>query len=230
MIRKLLYLFLPILLLVFVSVVNAQTTTITSPQTTTNNVTRLKQQLQDIQAQRKTAISEIKQEAKTKRVELKKQIEETVQAKRGAVKDAVVTRRAEFKAKLQEIRDEKKKALVDRIDTKLTAVNTKHTDRFTQVLSHLQTLLDKITEDIDKAEVQTAIDAAKAAVENQAAKTYIITISTETALKLDVGAITHQLRQDLVATHKLVVDAKQAVQALRKDNAIMKKEATNSAN
>ena len=74
------------------------------------------------------------------------------------------------------------------------------------------------------------IDTAEAAVEAQAAKTYTITISTESNLKTDVGAVTSQLRLDLSATHKLVVDAKQAVQALRKDNAIMKKEARDSAN
>jgi len=217
MTRKILYLILPLLLLIFVSTTNAQTTT-GSAQTTSDSATRLKQQLQEIQAQRKTAVSEIKQEAKTKRVELKKQIRETVRAKR-----------EEFKVKLQAIKDEKKRALVNRIDAKLIAVNTKHTDRFTQVLSNLQIILDKITEDIDKTEAKNAIDAAVLAVENQAAKTYTIEISTETALRSDVGTVTSQLRQDLVATHKLVVDAKQAVQALRAENAMIKKEATSSA-
>lgn len=156
---------------------------------------------------------------------LKQQIKDRVQAKR----EAVATKRAEFKAKVQTIRDQKKKALVERIDAKLANANTKHTDRFTQVLNNLQTILDKMSEDTDKTEGQAAIDAAKLAVENQAAKTYTITISTENSLRSDVGAVTSQFRLDLMATHKLVIDAKQAVQALRTD-AQMKKEATSSAN
>lgn len=144
--------------------------------------------------------------------------------------EALKIKREELKAKLQTIRDQKKKALVERIDTKLSKANTKHTDRFAQVLSNLQTVLDKIGEDVGKTIAQAAIDAAKLAVENQAAKTYTITISTETALRLDVGTVTSQLRQDLSSTHKLVVDAKQAVQTLKKDSAIMKKGSTNAAN
>ena len=99
------------------------------------------------------------------------------------------------------------------------------------MLSNLQTLLDKLSQasQVDTTAAQAAIDAAKLAVENQAAKTYTITISTETALRTDVGAVTSQLRQDLSAAHKLVVDAKQAVQSLRIDAAMMKKE-VNSAN
>ena len=146
-------------------------------------------------------------------------------------KQAIAAKRQEFNAGLEKIKDQKKITLVKRIDEKLAIVNKKHTDRFAQVLSNLQTILDKLGEDVDKVEAQAAIDSANAAVEAQAAKTYVITISTESALKSDVGAVTSQLRLDLSATHKLVVDAKQTVQALRKDNnAIMKKDATNSAN
>lgn len=208
MTRKLLFLVLPLFILVFVSSVNAQTGT--------DSASKLKMQRQELQAQKKAAISQIK---------------EAVAAKREAAKEAIATKREEFKAKVAEIRDQKKKALVERIDTKLSNANTKHTDRFAKVLDNLQAILDKMSEDVDKTAAQAAIDTAKAAVEAQAAKTYTITISTESALKSDVGAVTSQLRLDLSATHKAVVDAKQAVQALRKDNnAIMKKEASDSAN
>ena len=223
--KKLLTIFCFLLLVVFfTSVVNAQNIT------STTSADRLKMQLQEIQEQKKTSVSEIKQEANTKIVELRDQIKEAVRIKREAEKEAIATKRREFKVKLQAIKNEKKRALVDRIDAKIIAVNTKRTDRFTQVLNNLQILLDKITGDIDKTDAQAAIEAAKVAVVNQAAKSYTIALSTETALRSNVGAITSQLRLDLMATHKLVIDAKQAVQTLRKDNAIMKKEATNSAN
>lgn len=224
MIGKLLSLIFPVFILVFVSVANAQT------NTSTDSASRLKQQLRDIQAQKKTAISKIKQDAKETKMELRQQIKEAVAAKREAVKEAVATKREEFKARLLVIKGEKKRALVERIDAKLSKVNAKHSDRFAQVLSNLQATLDKMSEDVDKTKAQAAIDGAKTAVEAQAAETYTITISTETALRSDVGAVTSQLRLDLMATHKTVVDAKQAVQALRKDNVIIKKEATSSAN
>lgn len=205
-----------------------------SAQTATNAASRLKEQMQLLKDQKQETISQIKKEA---RINLRQQIKDRVQTKRDEVKEIVATRREEFKSKLGAIRDEKKKALVERIDAKLSKANTKHTDRFAQVLSNLQTLLDKISLTATEVNVlsnivtaQAAIDAAKEAVENQAAKTYTITISSETALKLDVGTVTSQLRKDLMATHKVVIDAKQSVQALRKDNAIIKKEATSSAN
>lgn len=201
MIRKLLVIFFSLLLLIFVSIVNAQTSTTNNSQTATDAASRLKEQMRLVKDQ--------------KRVELKQQIKDTVAAKREAVKNTVAVRKEEFKAKLAIIKDKRKKALVERIDAKLTNTNIKHTDRFTQVLSNLQIILDKISEDADKTVAQSAIDAAKAAVETQAAKTYTITISAENSLKPDVGAVTSQLRQDLMITHKLVVDAKQAVQALR---------------
>lgn len=208
MTQKLLFLVLPLFIFVFVSSVNAKTSTDSA-------ASKLKMQREDLQTQKKAAISQIK---------------ETVAAKREAAKEAIKTKREEFKTKLNTIRDGKKKVLVERIDAKLANANAKHTDRFAQVLSNLQAILDKISTDVDKTNAQAAIDAANTAVEAQAAKTYTITISTETALRSDVGAVTSQLRLDLSATHKLVIDAKQAVQALRKDNnAIMKKEASDSA-
>jgi len=234
MIQKLLCLILPLFFLIFVSGAYAQTTTTNSAQATSDRTSKLKQQMQLLKDQKQTPVSMTKKEA---RIDLKQQIKERVQVKREEIKELVATKRQEFKAKLQIIKDNKKKALVERIDTKLSNVNTKHTDRFAQALSNLQVLLDKIsltaTEKsvlADIATAQIAIDAAKFAVETQAAKIYTITISTESALRSDVGTVTSQLRQDLAATHKLVVDAKQAVQKLRTDNAIMKKEATSSAN
>lgn len=210
MARKLLFALTILFFLFLPSAIYAQTTTGTD-----SAASRLKKQMQEIQVQRKAAISDVKQEAKEVRAELKQQIKEAVAVKREAIKDALTAKREEFRTKLQTIKDEKKKILVDRIDSKLTNVNAKHTDRFIHVLSNLQTLLDKINENLDKTQAQVAIDAAKLAVEDQAVKTYTITISTETALRSDVGAVVSQLRQDLTSAHKLIVDAKQEVQGLK---------------
>ena len=224
MLRILPFLIVPLFLLVLVSSVNAQATT------GTDSASRLKQQMQELKSQKKATVSNIREEAKEGRMELREKMKATVAAKREETREVVKAKRDEFKLKLQTLKDEKKKVLVDRIDTKLTNVNAKHTDRFTQVLSNLQIILDKMADEVDKTAAQAAIDAAKLAVENQAAKTYTITISTETALRSDVGAVTSGLRLDLSATHKLVIDAKQAVQALREKSGMMKKETTNSTN
>ncbi len=232
MTRKLPVIVFSLLLLIFVSKVNAQNTTTgsaktvttTNTQTATDAASKLKQQMQLIKDQKQTAVS------------LKQQIKERIQTKKEEIKEIVATKREEFKAKIQTIKDQKKKALVERIDTKLGNVNTKHTDRYAQALSDLQTFLDRITQSTtgtnaltNTATAQAAIDSAKLAVENQAVETYTITISTETALRSDVGTIISQLRQDLTTVHKLVVDAKQAIQKLNINKELIKKETTSSA-
>lgn len=219
MLRKLLVLSSILFLLLFTSNVNAQTST---DKPTTANTSA------------PSAVSPKQQ--RLEKMELKQQMKDTIQMKREEMSTIVKTRREEFKAKIETLKDQRKKVLVERIDTKLSTVNAKHTDRFTEVLSKLQQLLDKVSAQATDAKVladikivQAAIDTAKTAVETQAAKTYTATITDETTLRNNVGTTTSQLRQDLMATHKLVVAAKQAVQALRKDKMIMKKEATTSA-
>lgn len=195
-----------------------------------NKTSNLKQQITDIKQEKRESLSKIKKGAI---IDLKQQIKDRVQAKREQIKENVAAKREEFKTRLQTIKDQRKKILVERIDAKLNSVNIKHTERFTLVLSNLQMLLNKISrsaEDTDVSTAQAAIDSAKSLVESQAAKTYTITISAESALRSDVGTVTSQLRQDLSATHKAVVDAKQAVQKLKRNNVIMKKDATSSAN
>ena len=192
-----------------------------------------------VNAQTSNLPSRLKQKVKDNDSIIRKEgrISRKVSQIKEGTKAIVQAKRDEFKTRIQTIKDEKKKALVARIDGKLSEVNIKHTDRFSQVLTKLQTHLDKISQTAKDKKVladvgiaQASIDAAETAVANQAAKTYTIQITTETALRLNVGTTTSQLRQDLMSTHKLVVDAKQAVQALNKDNVIIKKEPASSAN
>ncbi|OGH24925.1 MAG: hypothetical protein A3B47_02340 [Candidatus Levybacteria bacterium RIFCSPLOWO2_01_FULL_39_24] len=218
MTRKLLILLLPLLLLIFVASVNAENATTGSAQTATDAATKLKLQMQLLQEQKKTTITQIRDDAKA-----------LIQAKRD-----------EFKAKLKAIKDQKKKALVDRIDAKLVEVNKKHTARFLEVLTRLQLFLEKFIQSAtgstsaktltDITAAQIAIDTAKSAVEAQATKDYTMNIADDTTLKLNAGTTVSQLRLDLMAVYKLVIDAKQAVQKLNTDRSTIKKEATGSAN
>lgn len=215
MTRKLLSLLFSVILLVFASTVNAQTATTGSAQTTAGNPTsKLKQQAQLLQEQRKTAVTQARDDAKA-----------MIQAKR-----------EEFKTRILTIRSQKKKTLVERIDGKLVNVNSNQTSKFSEVLVRLQGFLDKIKQSTTNASVltnaataQAAIDTAKSAVGIQAAKAYTMEITDDLTLKLNAGTVVSQLRQDLTAVHKLVVDAKQAVQKLNTERELIRKEATGSA-
>jgi len=215
MTRKLFIITLFLLLIVFVPTVNAQNATTGNIQTATDAASKLKQQMQLIQEQKKAAITQIKDEAKA----------------------IIKAKKEEFKTRIQIIKDQKKKALVERIDIKLATVNKKQTEKLTEILSRLQGFLDKVSKTATDTMLvsnislaQTAIDTAKAAVETQTEKSYIMNIVDDTTLKLNAGTVVSQLRQDLTALHKLVIDAKQAVQKLNTDKTLIKKEATGSAN
>ncbi len=216
MTRKLLVIILPFLILIFTPTVYAESVVTGSARTTTDTATlKLKQQMKLLEDQKKTAVFKINEEAKV----------------------AIQAKREEFKARIQTIKDEKKKALAQRIDAKLAEVNKAQTDRFSDVLVRLQGFLDKFEQSAtgavalkDIATAQAAIDAAKAAVETQAAKVYTMTVVDDSTLKANAGQTVSQLRLNLMAVYKLVIDAKQAVQKLNTTKSIIKKEATISAN
>jgi len=162
-----------------------------------------------------------------KRVETRETIKETVAKKREEAKEKFKLKRDEFKAKLEQIKDDRKKVIVERIDTRLATVNKNRTDHMSTVLDKLTSIVDRVSERIATAKAngkdvagveaaiataRTAIAAAQAAVSAQAGKEYVITIGEETALKGVVGKTTSQLQSDLQTVHKLVVEAKQAVQ------------------
>lgn len=163
----------------------------------------------------------------------REQIKETVQERRMMIKeniqehkDAVQEKREAFKEKIKTIRDQKKQVVVERIANKLTTVNQNQTTRLTGVIEKLTNFITTIEEKVSKAKTdgqdtslaetavsnaKTAIDNARSAVATQVATDYTITINTENTLRNDVGVITNQFRSDMQATHKAVVDAKQAV-------------------
>jgi hypothetical protein len=156
-----------------------------------------------------------------------------LQEQKGA---AIAQARAKFEAGLKEMKDQKKKAIVEKIDAKIAEINAKQTTRYQQVLDKLQMILDKeaktasgtaMLEKIENA--QTAIDDAKTAVVSQAAKIYTIAIGTDETIKLNVGTIVSQFRQDLQAVYKKVMNAKIAEQPIRMMIDIKEKRATGAA-
>lgn len=153
-------------------------------------------------------------------------------------------RREEFQTRIATIKNEQKKALVERLDQKFTAVNKRQTDwmlerldKLTDIVAKLQ---DRITtlktngKDTPSAEIalanaQSTIETSRTAVVAQAAKEYTPQVSTESALKLTVGATASQLNTDLATTHQTVITAKQAVHTANKAIVALRKTVINGS-
>lgn len=130
------------------------------------------------------------------------------------LKDDIKERRADFKLKIAKIKDEKKKAIVEKLDIRFNEVNAKRTAQMTKHLDRMSEILGKVTG--DTASAGSAIEIAREAVTAQGEKTYVITISTEANLKMDVGKVRSQLEADLKAVNELVKSAREAVKSLLK--------------
>jgi len=154
-------------------------------------------------------------------------------------RDLLRDRKEDFREKFQAIRDERKKVMVERIYEKISTMNKTHTARFSTVLEKLMMIIDKISQRTQNAKskgidtlavdsaiaaAKTAIDAAKAAVVVQSAKTYSIEIASKSTLKTNVGSLVSMFRKDLKDVHKAVVDAKQAVQKAERELALARGE------
>jgi len=160
--------------------------------------------------------------------------QEAMQASRGgamlenkmATRAGQMSRRAEFKAKLEEISDSNKQTIVEKIDTQITSLNTSQTASWMQALTKMESVLSRISAqaatlkaqgqntaalETSIANAQTAITTAKAAVNTQASKEYIITITSESALRTNVGSTVSQFKTDSKTTKQTVIAARIAV-------------------
>ncbi|MBI1755240.1 hypothetical protein HYR65_03070, partial [Candidatus Azambacteria bacterium] len=121
---------------------------------------------------------------------------------------------------------ERKKKIVERVDGQIQALNQKMQSHFSDMLARLAAALDRVSERADKtaekgvdvssvrtaiAEAQSAIAASKAAIEAQVWKVYVASITTEDALRLEVGKTRQALRDDLHAVGEAIKRAHDAV-------------------
>jgi hypothetical protein len=214
MTRKLLVLLFPLLLIIFVPNAIALGASTESAHTTTIDPgTKLKQQMQIIQDQKKAALTQAKNDTKA----------------------LIQTKRDEFNEHVLTIKDQAKKALVERIDARITEVNKIQTTKFIDVLNKLQVFVDRVNGTasdtaklIDATAAQNLINSARTAVNTQAEKSYVMTVTNDTTLRANAGITVSQFRRDLIAVHKLVLDAKLAVLKLFPSRDIIK-DATGSA-
>jgi hypothetical protein len=222
MTRKLPVILVAIILLSLAPLVSAENATSGNPQRVGSPAAKVLQEENKIKTQNKAELTQV-------RINLRDQIRDAVEAKKLVLKEKIASKEAEFKQKLQLIKDTKKKALIEKINEKINTINARHTERYAQIIGNLQLVFDKTETTMNKTSALGAINAAKLAVENQASKTYTITIATEEGLRNSVGLVISQLRQDLNVAYKAVVNARQAVMLLYGNNTIINIDATPSA-
>jgi hypothetical protein len=149
-----------------------------------------------------------------------------------ALKTKMAAEREQFQNKLQLMRDERKKNIIIKLDAKIASISSRKTTQMTKTVSTLGTILGKIKTKAAAAKASgidtTAVDAAivnadkalasaSAAIATQAANQYTINITTDDALKSNVGTTIKQFEQDMRTTFKSVKDAKQAVLAAARE-------------
>lgn len=192
--------------------VNAEETSATEADTTETSVTKTpRAKALDKKMMSMTAL----EEKKTARMEAI-----------DAMKEKSMAAREEFKEKMKEIKDARKQKALTNLDSRISEMNKKRTtqmnerlERFTQIISKInskEAVLKAAGKDttnlvVDITSATTAIDAAKAAVEEQAAKDYLVEVTTEETLKSKASITIKEFMTDIKAVHQKVIDAQKAV-------------------
>ena len=145
---------------------------------------------------------------------------------RSASSGAKLETRMEFKAKLDTIKDERKRTIASNLTEKMALVNKRRTDFWNNVLTKLTQILaraktksaelkasgkDTIVVDTAIASADTTIKNAQTAVDNQAAKIYPLSFTSESTLKASIGKTISGEQADLQAVKKSVDEAHKAV-------------------
>lgn len=149
-----------------------------------------------------------------------------------AMKTQISAARTAFREKLATIKDERKQTIAANLDTKINEINKKRTDEMSERLDRLSSILAKIstkeaalkaqgkntaTLELNIAAAQASIDAAKQAVSDQAAKDYVLVITTDPGLKNSASTLIRQFMTDIKAVHAKVVAAQLSVVKIYKD-------------
>jgi vacuolar-type H+-ATPase subunit E/Vma4 len=159
------------------------------------------------------------------RKELKGELRENkgeIREMRASISAEILAKREEFKLKLAAIKDERKKMVVERVASQAAQINLRKIDQMMEVLNRLTEVLGRIEEKKGTLGVggnlgtlittaRSAIESAKTAVIAQAQKEYVISITTEGALRTTVGQTISQLEADLRLTREKVIAARKAV-------------------
>ncbi|MDO8664354.1 MAG: hypothetical protein Q7K44_02280 [Candidatus Liptonbacteria bacterium] len=191
----------------------------------------IRQNVQNIRMQAKQEIQNARQTIQQRIQTEKENFKKTIEAKRVELQSTVQTRRDELKTKLQNIKDARKKAAVERVDKSIADLNSRMTTHYVNVLDQIADVLKRVVSRTDTAQAngkevtavrttitnaENAIAAARVAVSAQVSKTYSINITSDTALRSDVGTTRQALNGDL----KKVGDAVRAARDATRQAAV----------
>jgi len=159
-------------------------------------------------------------------MEMRDDFKTRMDAEKAELQGEIQDKREALRAQLQKVKDERRREVVERIDVRLDELNARMLDHFSNVLDRLEDVLERIASRADKAEgrgldvstVRTAITdalssitSARSAVQVQAGKTCIVTVTTENNLRVDVGKARKCLHDNLTVVREAVKAAKEAV-------------------
>lgn len=174
----------------------------------------------------KSAFEAKREEAKNLIEQRREEMKNKLEAKREEAKTRIEAEKEALKGRLAKIKDEKKKQTVEKIANQINELNKKRLNHFSAVLGKLEGTLEKISGRTDKAEANglnvgaiktmineatNAISESRTAIQNQAGKTYSISIGNENALKADVGKARQALHADLAIVEKSVKNSREAI-------------------
>lgn len=151
----------------------------------------------------------------------------SIAAKQAQLQAMVEARRQSVQNEITKIKNEQKRTIVEGIYTKINDFNRHRTDHLAEVITQLESVLQKIKQRTEKAsahkldvasvrtaitEAERALDAAHQAVAMQAEKVYVITISAEKNMKTEIGTLQQTVHGDVKALYETVKRARASVQ------------------
>lgn len=151
---------------------------------------------------------------------------ESIQQRINEKRAEIASKAAILREKLQNFRDKIKAATVQRISDTLNRINQnqtgqmqKHLDKMSGMITRLESRVAEASgagQNIASAsgavnDAKEAIASASAAVTAQAGMDYTISVSSESAVRVDAKQQRDRLHNDLKSVRQLVINAKQAV-------------------
>lgn len=196
---------------------------------------QLELEREKVRAQAGQGVEGIKQQIQLQREEFEKKLEaqkeafkQSMQQKKEELSEKREALQGDLRTRLDSLKDEKKKDLVLRINDNLARIHDRILDNLTKSLTSIEDVLRRVSARADVLQgqgrdvsavrsaivtAQTAIEKARAAIQEQSGKTYAITFDSENGLKNVVGKIRSQMEKDLKIVRDLVHKAREAVRA-----------------
>lgn len=165
-------------------------------------------------------------ETRTGIMKPKPTIREALKDAKSELRAKMLEARTNFKTKITEIKDQRKQTIVTNLDSRISTINKNRTDEMYKRIDRLTSVLTRISSKeaalksegkntttlvSDIAAAQAAIDLAKQAVVDQAAKDYVMTLTTDASLKVNASTLIKQFLADIKAVYLKVVAAQTAV-------------------